>query len=111
MAYPELPRRDISLCNATKISQWDLAYLTAGLMTIMIIPLDFNSTVHPLSSSCTSSGSTDFRVHASSQRGFCGSWIAASCAPFLTFAGPSLPFSLEKKLGMVVVVVVALLGI
>lgn len=27
--------------------------------------------------------------------------MAAGWAPFLTFAGPSLPFSLEKKLGMV----------
>ncbi len=37
-----------------------------------VLPLDFTSCVHPRSSSWISSGSTVFRSHASSQRGFGG---------------------------------------
>lgn len=66
---------------------------------ILIVPLDFNSIVQPLNSSCTSSGSTLVRVHASSHRGFGGATSTSGCCPFFldTFAGPSLPFSLEKN--------------
>jgi hypothetical protein len=65
------------------------------------IPLDFNSIVHPLINSCTSSGSTVFRVHASSHRGFGGATSTFVCwvAPFFleAFAGPSPFFFLEKN--------------
>ena len=77
-----------------------------GWISRKSIPLDFNSSVQPLRSSCTSSGSTVLRVHASSHRGFGGASLAVvCCAPFFldTLAGPSLPFSLEKKLGIVFV--------
>lgn len=71
---------------------------------LRIIPLDFSSSVQPRSSSWTSSGPTLVRVQASSQRG-CGGAEGTVCgAPFLglvTLAGPSLPFSLEKRPGMV----------
>ena len=77
-----------------------------GKISIVSVPLDFNSTVQPLRSSCISSGSTVLRVQASSHRGFCGaSLIVFWCTPFFdfpTFAGPSLPFSLEKKLGIAI---------
>jgi len=76
-----------------------------GNVASRFIPLDFSSRVQPLRSSCTSSGSTDVRVHASSHRGFgSGSLTVLCCAPFdfSAFAGPSLPFRREKKLGIVV---------
>jgi hypothetical protein len=75
----------------------------SGMLSISIIfvPRAFNSTVQPWSSSCTSCGSTDLRDHASSHLGFGGAAsIAGCCAPFLTFEGPSLPLSLEKKPGI-----------
>jgi hypothetical protein len=73
----------------------------SGKISIIIVPRAFNSIVQPLRSSCISCGSTVLRVHASSHLGFGGaSLIAACCAPFLTFDGPSLPLSLEKKLGI-----------
>ena len=69
------------------------------------IPLDFSSRVQPRISSCTSSGSTDVLVQASSQRGFGGGrWETGWGAPFLVlliFVPPSLPFSLAKRPGMV----------
>jgi hypothetical protein len=72
---------------------------------ISIIPLDFSSSVQPRRSSWTSSGPTVVRVQASSQRGCGGAEEGTVCgAPFLdlvTLAGPSLPFSLEKRPGMV----------
>ena len=42
------------------------------------LPLDFSSAVHPLSNSCTSSGSTSFLVHASSHFGLGGGAGASS---------------------------------
>jgi hypothetical protein len=74
----------------------------SGKISIIFVPRAFSSTVQPCRSSCTSCGSTVLRVHASSHLGFEGAAsIAGCCAPFLTFEGPSLPLSLEKKLGIV----------
>jgi hypothetical protein len=73
----------------------------SGKLSIICVPRAFNSTVQPCRSSCTSCGSTVLRVHASSHLGFVGAAsIAGCCAPFLTLEGPSLPLSLEKKLGI-----------
>lgn len=83
-----------------------LAFLCCRFLFVVgrNVPRDFNSTVHPLSSSCTSSGSTCFLVQASSQRGL-GGW--AGTAPFvwsgfLDFFGVVsppllLPLNLEKN--------------
>jgi hypothetical protein len=59
--------------------------------------------VHPCSSSCTSSGATLVRCHASSHTGFACTGSTTGAAFFFDFddfAGPSLLFNLEKKLGM-----------
>jgi hypothetical protein len=77
---------------------------------MLVIPLDFNSAVHPLINSCTSSGSTVFRVHASSHRGTTGATLVSGCwtAPLFldTFAGPSPFFFLENNPMIAYVVVV-----
>lgn len=54
------------------------------------VPLDFISSVHRLTSSWTSSGSTEVRAHASVHRGFAGCWSWSAFAPFFLDL-PSLP--------------------
>lgn len=44
------------------------------------IPRAFNSWVHPRRSSCTSSGATSVRCHASVQIGFGGAWSSITGA-------------------------------
>ena len=87
-AYPELQ---------VELASYDAA---EAFITDSNIPLDFNSSVQPLRSSCTSSGSTLVRVHASSHCGFGGASFARFWSPpffDLTLVAPSLPFDLEKK--------------
>lgn len=66
------------------------------------LPRAFNSCVHPRSSSCTSSGATSVRCHASVQDGFAG--VVSSKTGFLVvfFAAPeSLPRKTRVKKGIV----------
>lgn len=70
-----------------------------------VIPLALSSSVQRLIRSWTSSGSTVVRVHASSQRGFWGFWLASwsrwPCFLDLILFGPSLPLRRAKKPTMV----------
>lgn len=67
---------------------------------LFYIPLDFNSWVHPLSNSWTSSGSTSLRAHASSHRGFDDGTGKApfSCACFFDLESPPSRSLLLKTL-------------
>jgi hypothetical protein len=66
------------------------------------VPLDLISCVHPLSSSCTSSGPISLRSHASCHRGSGGAVDASAwSAFFLDTPAPSLLLkTFEKKAGM-----------
>jgi len=89
-----------------QVSQW---IADGPLPRETLLPLDFSSAVHSLSSSCISSGSTSFLDHASSHLGFGGGAGASSgrldC--FLDFvfaltAPPSLLLNTFEKNGILV---------
>jgi len=61
--------------------------------------LDFNSRVHPLKSSCTSSAETSVRCHASVHWGFVGASLAFNFA--CLFAAESLLQNAREKKGII----------
>jgi hypothetical protein len=60
-------------------------------------PLDFNSCVHPLNSSCTSSAEISVRCHASVHWGFAGAALAFCLACLLAALDSLLQNAREKK--------------